>query len=488
MYTRGASNARAGTQINLDAASLTLSNSSYIAFRDAASNVPHYVLGVATDDNVRLSSPANSLAMFINSGDVKARTDIGYANSNPTYVWQGTSLALSTEGGAGDVRVHNNLGVTGRLSSSLGLQVTTTDPGALVERNYGASNDRYGVGQFGNGTTRMYASDAFSISTLALGYALSNGTFNDRITVNRNQTTLRGDLIATTGNTIRLGSASTLLMGSSNVTVEASSMELEAASLKLIGNQTITLQSPTVRLTNNSRIAFDDSNGNPNYVLGVSSGDDNVRLINTASGNVMYVNPGPSASELQINVNNPDVNGTTFFAHSNAVCRINNDGLEVLRGQIKLPENSIPYKSLKGDGDKLIFGHRFGEQGYELGVGGAYMLTRKWQFMEQVNNRSKYAFAKNDFRDDRNSQLSNISCCVHVHMTNYVSKVGYIRFVLLTPSVLMSEKRLVVEAKMENKMDRSKFGAFIDNNQPHRPIYVTCDPYCYVSFTVHAGY
>ena len=432
VYTRGASNARAVTHIHLDAASLSLSNSSFIAFRDAASNAPHYVLGVTSND-VLLSSPAGGGAMYINSGNVTARTDIGYANSNAINLYHGTRRTLSsTDTG--------NVDVTGASSIAL---------------------------------------DANEI------------TLNDRITVDRTRTLFKGNVITTEANTIQLGAASMIAMGASNVVVDSGNMELKAASLKLMGNQSITLQSPAVRLTKDTSIQFDDINSDPHYVLGVSSGDNNVRLINTALGSAMYVNPDPSASELQINYNNPNSNGTTFYAHSNTICRINNDGLEVFRGQIKLPENSIPYKSLKGDGDKLMFGHRFGEQGFVPGVGGAYMLNKKWTYMAQVNDRSRYTFVDNDFRDDRTSQLSNISCCVHVHVTNYggnVGKVGYMRFVMLTPSDLMSEKVLVVETKIQKNMDGGKFGAFIDYSQPGRPIYVTCDPFCYVSFTVLAGY
>lgn len=56
------------------------------------------------------------------------------------------------------------------------------DPGPLVERNYGQDADRYGVGQWPDGNTRVYAASAYP-GKVNLSFARGNNTFYDAQTV-----------------------------------------------------------------------------------------------------------------------------------------------------------------------------------------------------------------------------------------------------------------------------------------------------------------
>ncbi len=78
-----------------------------------------------------------------------------------------------------------NMNVEG-ISSQKGINVTKSDPGPLVEKSYGSLNNRYGVGQFANGTTRLYAGSGHNPATINLSLAHANGTFNDVVKVKTN--------------------------------------------------------------------------------------------------------------------------------------------------------------------------------------------------------------------------------------------------------------------------------------------------------------
>lgn len=74
--------------------------------------------------------------------------------------------------------------------------------GAMIERNYGADNgnDRYGFGQFQNGTARLYASGSNPQASLNLSIARSNNAFDDVLTVRPDRSVLvNGTLVSQNG-------------------------------------------------------------------------------------------------------------------------------------------------------------------------------------------------------------------------------------------------------------------------------------------------
>jgi hypothetical protein len=73
-----------------------------------------------------------------------------------------------------------------KINSSQGISVTNNDPGPLIEKNYGKDADRYGVGQFPSGTTRLYAATAYP-GSVNLSLAKDNNTFDDVVSVKPNR-------------------------------------------------------------------------------------------------------------------------------------------------------------------------------------------------------------------------------------------------------------------------------------------------------------
>jgi hypothetical protein len=74
----------------------------------------------------------------------------------------------------------------GTVSAQRGIQVTNSDPGPLIEKNYGRNADRYGVGQFPFGTMRMYTASSFTPATVNLSVAKDDGGFDDYLKIHTN--------------------------------------------------------------------------------------------------------------------------------------------------------------------------------------------------------------------------------------------------------------------------------------------------------------
>jgi F0F1-type ATP synthase membrane subunit b/b' len=69
------------------------------------------------------------------------------------------------------------------------------DPGPMIEKTYGANDNRYGVGQFPNGAMRMYTGSGHKPATAGLSLAKANGTLDDVLTIDNEKTTrVHGDL------------------------------------------------------------------------------------------------------------------------------------------------------------------------------------------------------------------------------------------------------------------------------------------------------
>lgn len=70
-----------------------------------------------------------------------------------------------------------------------------TPPGPMIEKNMGKNEDRYGVGQFANGSMRMYTSSSFKPATAGLSIAKSDGTLDDVLAVTTDKlTNIYGDV------------------------------------------------------------------------------------------------------------------------------------------------------------------------------------------------------------------------------------------------------------------------------------------------------
>jgi hypothetical protein len=80
----------------------------------------------------------------------------------------------------GDTELTGDMNLVGKIN------MTRTDPGPMIERNYAAEegNNRYGIGQYPTGATRVYAAGGHGPATVNLSIARDNGQFDDVLSVN----------------------------------------------------------------------------------------------------------------------------------------------------------------------------------------------------------------------------------------------------------------------------------------------------------------
>lgn len=109
---------------------------------------------------------------------VKTNRDVDFVNN--VNVAQGVN--------ANNVTVRGNINAqniqTNTLNIPTKVNVLNGDPGAMIEKRYGANDaDRYGLGQFPNGTLRMYTAGAFPPASVNLSIARPNNTFEDALKV-----------------------------------------------------------------------------------------------------------------------------------------------------------------------------------------------------------------------------------------------------------------------------------------------------------------
>lgn len=105
---------------------------------------------------------------------------------------------------------------TDNLNSKSGFSVIGDNPGPLVQKQYGAIGDRYGVGQFLGGTTRVYTSGMYSPSSIALGFANNDNTFTDVLSIKNSDKNahFNGNIIANKG--IQINEKNSILKAQGN--------------------------------------------------------------------------------------------------------------------------------------------------------------------------------------------------------------------------------------------------------------------------------
>jgi hypothetical protein len=146
--------------------------------------------------------------LFFGSPGLKTNPDWGDNNSDPYFIEKvvhgtdGSSLRLtmndnrdesfeiwgdacgSPQGCFGPGQLKHRFSADGTSLHERGISINQNDPGPLVEKKYGnRDDDRYGVGQWPWGTTRVYAASAFNPATVNLSIANRDGSFRDVLTV-----------------------------------------------------------------------------------------------------------------------------------------------------------------------------------------------------------------------------------------------------------------------------------------------------------------
>lgn len=90
----------------------------------------------------------------------------------------------------GDAYMLGDTYLNGKVISKSGIEVSNTDPGALVQKNYNTktTSDRYGVGQYKNGAMRVFTSGAYGQATVNLSIAKENNGFDDVLQIRNDKT------------------------------------------------------------------------------------------------------------------------------------------------------------------------------------------------------------------------------------------------------------------------------------------------------------
>ena len=138
--------------------------------------------------------------LFCASSNVFAKSALSFATSETSFydglvmTRAGTSttpsvanVGINTPSPTAELHVVGNVLVSGGgVTSTNGVQITGQN--ALIEKRYGSATDRYGIGQYSDNFTRVYASMTTGTAKSALSFALGETTFLDGLVVARNGT------------------------------------------------------------------------------------------------------------------------------------------------------------------------------------------------------------------------------------------------------------------------------------------------------------
>jgi hypothetical protein len=173
---------------------------------------------------------------------------------------------------------NNGLLSTNSLSSQKGINVLNSDPGPLIEKSYGSAGSRYGIGQYPNSTNRVYAANDSVTSSIAMGFAKADGTFNDVLTVKNIDKSVN-----ISGNTFITGNTS----ATGTMSVKGSALNVGPG---LDDNTVKTWTGVNLRRRDGRYTHFDWKDDQKNYIRGDTRIDGNVVTAGNISGNQICVN------------------------------------------------------------------------------------------------------------------------------------------------------------------------------------------------------
>lgn len=134
----------------------------------------------------------------VNLGNKFRLSGVGDAHGNDDWLRIFNKDGKDYYGGVamGKLSVRDESWLNNNLNMTSGkINFAKTDPGVMIEKTYGANDDRYGVGQFPNGAMRMYTSSKNKPATAGFSLAKADGSLDDVLTIDTNKTTrVLGDL------------------------------------------------------------------------------------------------------------------------------------------------------------------------------------------------------------------------------------------------------------------------------------------------------
>lgn len=129
-------------------------------------------IGLRLDGTTGLSELASNIKLTLTSANVATAGD-AYSSGNITASNRVTAANISVT--AGTALVPGGISVTPGVNA---------DPGMFVEKRYAAAaSNRFGVGQYAGGVTRVYAGNDTGVGQISLCYATGENTFRDALTV-----------------------------------------------------------------------------------------------------------------------------------------------------------------------------------------------------------------------------------------------------------------------------------------------------------------
>lgn len=150
--------------------------------------------GLADPSGVGVRIPGTNVIEF-GHGITKLSTGgkIGYNAFTPDAL---DITGSGTVAGQKKIKMWDRVEVYKDLTLGGGIAVKTVNPGPLVEVPYGTYDDRYGLGQWTDGTVRTYSASKTLGSSVSLSFAKVDGSFDDVVRVdNATRTTkVSGDL------------------------------------------------------------------------------------------------------------------------------------------------------------------------------------------------------------------------------------------------------------------------------------------------------